>query len=92
MTPLPSHPSVFTLLQFEHWQGTMGQKGNPCLFAAASAGQSEGSLGKCLFSGAPALSCFGNASLEDSVQVGRVCWCYLAVSVNSPMLPFAYTH
>lgn len=28
-------------------------------------GQSEGSVGKCLFAGAPALSCFWDASLED---------------------------
>lgn len=27
--PLPSHPSVFALLQFEHWQGQKGQTSEP---------------------------------------------------------------
>lgn len=79
---MPSHPSVFTLLQFERWQGQKGQTSEPkkiFLSGSASAGQSEGSFCKCLFSSAPASSCTGDASLKDSGQVTEACWLSLGI-------------
>lgn len=68
----------------------MGQKEIPVCLGLLLQASLKGAW--ALFSGAPALSCFENASVEDPVRVGRVCWCCLAISVNSPMLPFAHTH